>query len=304
METPKIASLSYIVPTLNRPEYLRHCLDSISKQTVLPREVVVVDQSDGPETKKVFEEAILEHVQKKYVFQKEKGLTKARNTGIRNVFETDFIGFLDDDLVLEPRFTEYLLRHFQAPGGEKYAAGMGTISGSHYKKNLLRKIFFLSHDGDGRILPSGAPTFPHWMDHFAEVEFVSGGMSIYRAKLLKQFGYDDRMVRYAYGDDVDVAYRLSRKHKLFYEPGAVVHHDTESPGRDPGTVFRKQMVQNMFYLMKKNMGMNLRNRLCFSWFVTGQILDDLVSLRRSAFFGNFLAIANILKGRLDSVDEL
>jgi hypothetical protein len=81
-------------------------------------------------------------------------------------------------------------------------------------------------------------------------------------------------------------------------------HDDHSHGRDPGFVHRKQMVQNFYYLLKKNVGLSPKSLWSFGLFVLGQTLDDLRHLRKGAFLGNFVGAFNILRGRLDSVKAL
>src|SRR4051794_22536844 len=43
-------SVSVIIPTIGRPEYLRKCLESITKQTLKVSEVIIVDASDNSDT--------------------------------------------------------------------------------------------------------------------------------------------------------------------------------------------------------------------------------------------------------------
>lgn len=51
---PPVASL--IVATYNWPEALRRCLQSVSRQKVLPAEVIIADDGSGPETRLLIEQ--------------------------------------------------------------------------------------------------------------------------------------------------------------------------------------------------------------------------------------------------------
>jgi glycosyltransferase involved in cell wall biosynthesis len=292
-------TLSVIIPTLNRPSYLSRALKSIAQQTLLPFECIIVDQSSNSETKNLFETFDLGPVKKTYVHQKVKSLIKARNNGLDHAGPTDFICFLDDDLELLPDFFEVLIQPMLKDG--KYAGGMGTFEGRQMKKSFFPKLFQMPHDGHGQFLANGFPTYPHWKKKFSEVEFLSGGITMYRSEVIKRHRYDERLIGYGYGDDADVSYRISRRHKLYYEPRAKCIHDDHSTGRDPGILHRKQLVQNMYYLLQKNVGITSKSTTSFGLYVVGQIVEDLFRWRKGAFIGNFLAIANIAKGNLDSV---
>ncbi|HRK02573.1 MAG TPA: hypothetical protein PLH57_07890, partial [Oligoflexia bacterium] len=78
-------------------------------------------------------------------------------------------------------------------------------------------------------------------------------------------------------------------------------HDIGSPGRDPGFKFRKQQIQNFYYLLRKNVGLTPKSISAFSWYCFGQLLDDSRNLRRSALKGCLAGIINVARGRLDSV---
>jgi glycosyltransferase involved in cell wall biosynthesis len=297
-----LGSFSVVIPTLNRPSHLQKCLNSIARQTVLPDECVVVDQSDGVETQKVFEQIDLKSCAKKYVRQKQKSLILARNNGLNMASDFDFLCFLDDDLVLFDDFMEKLLTRFSQDHLGHYGGGMGTFAHREKRHNRMAELFLLPHDGDGRFLASGFQTFPHWMKDSCDVEFLSGGITMWRTSVVKKFRYDERLILgYGHGDDIDISYRVSRQFKLFYEPLALCVHDEHSEGRDGGLKHRRQLLQNMYYLLGKNRGAPAKALLAFWWMLLGQAIEDLRHGRKGAFAGTLLAAVNICLRRLDSV---
>lgn len=93
--------LSIIVPVYNVEKYLPICIESILKQYCSGIEVVLVN--DGSRDKSLF---ICEDFVSKYEFislvsQTNKGLSEARNTGIRNA-KGKYLLFLDSDDYLAP----------------------------------------------------------------------------------------------------------------------------------------------------------------------------------------------------------
>lgn len=89
-------SLSVIIPAYNYATYLGECIESVLSQSLLPDEIIVVDDESTDNTKEVCEKYPV-----KYIWQKNKGLSGARNTGIREA-KSDYIMCLDADDILRP----------------------------------------------------------------------------------------------------------------------------------------------------------------------------------------------------------
>ncbi len=290
---------SVLVPTLNRPDRLLRMLDSVAKQTVQPIEVVIIDQSDTDSTKIAFEGWNPPGIKKKYIHRKVKGLIPARNAGLDACAnDADVISFFDDDLILMPDFSEHILRVFEADTQGVYGGAMGTIQGYSYKWRPLEKFFLMPHEGTGKFLPSGAPTYPHWKKEFTETEFVAGGITFWRRAVAQAYRYDERLIGYGQGDDVDFSYRVTRKYKAFMQPKSLCLHEDHAPGHDTAWVHQRQWIQNMYYLSQKN-GLSL---WAWAWFAFGHAYRDLIHLKPRRLRGALQGIWNALRGKIDSVN--
>ncbi len=93
--------LSIVVPTRNRVNDLRHCVQSIIEQECLldEYEVIVVDNNSSDGTKETIEEMAGISGRVKYIFAEKAGLHVGRNLGIRES-KFDWVAFLDDDVIL------------------------------------------------------------------------------------------------------------------------------------------------------------------------------------------------------------
>jgi len=96
--------VSVIIPTYNRLKNLKETLNSVIVQTTLPKEIIIVDDSDDDKIKNLIEykkskfekrRTLLKYIRNK----KDKSLAIARNIGIENA-TGDIILFLDDELML------------------------------------------------------------------------------------------------------------------------------------------------------------------------------------------------------------
>lgn len=88
--------ISIIYPTRNRPEQLKQSLQALLQNTLLPLEIIIVDQSTNDATESVIKN--MAHPLLRHVRSDLTGLSRARNSGIQ-ASRGDVLGFLDDDCI-------------------------------------------------------------------------------------------------------------------------------------------------------------------------------------------------------------
>jgi glycosyltransferase involved in cell wall biosynthesis len=102
--------VSVIIPCYNYARYLSECLESVLAQTVVPEEILVVDDGSTDNTREVAESFRERRVA--YVHQQNQGLASARNTGIAHS-SGEYLALLDADDVWHPRKIELQLDYLQ-----------------------------------------------------------------------------------------------------------------------------------------------------------------------------------------------
>ena len=142
-----------------------------------------------------------------------KGPAAARNTGLA-ACETDFVGFLDSDVVPRKGWLEALLGHFSDPAVALVAP---RIVGLSHGDNLVARYEAVRSSLDlGR---REAPVVP-----YGSVSYVPSAAIICRRSALKDVGGFDETL--ASGEDVDLCWRfVEAGARLRYEPIALVAHD-------------------------------------------------------------------------------
>jgi len=116
--------VSVVIPTYNRKDLLKECLDSLFNQTY-PKEryeIIVVNDGSTDGT----EEVLKEYAKKapcafKWLTQQNKGSYAARNLGIKNA-RGEIICFIDDDCIADRKWLEDLVRAFEE--------GVGGVGGN------------------------------------------------------------------------------------------------------------------------------------------------------------------------------
>lgn len=101
--------ITFVIPAYNAETTLERTLDSILRQTDGRYRIVIVDDGSGDRTSQIgqgYAERYPDKIQ--YVFQENRGLGGARNTGLRMV-ETAYVSFLDSDDRLMPDYVGRIL---------------------------------------------------------------------------------------------------------------------------------------------------------------------------------------------------
>lgn len=88
--------LSIIVPVYNVEKYLERCLNSLINQTLKEIEIICVNDGSTDNSLQILEKFAGQDKRIRIINQKNKGLSGARNTGIKLV-QGEYFGFLDSD---------------------------------------------------------------------------------------------------------------------------------------------------------------------------------------------------------------
>ncbi len=88
--------VSVIIPAYNSEKFIREAVFSVLNQSLKPREILVIDDGSTDQTGKIVKDLVRRHKTIEYVYQKNRGLSVARNTGIKKS-QFQYIAFLDSD---------------------------------------------------------------------------------------------------------------------------------------------------------------------------------------------------------------
>ena len=100
--------VSVIIPAFNVEKYIEKCIQSVVNQTSRDIEIIVVDDGSTDGTGILCRELENRYENVKYFRQENRGVSIARNTGIRES-KGDYLMFIDGDDYVEPEITELLL---------------------------------------------------------------------------------------------------------------------------------------------------------------------------------------------------
>jgi glycosyltransferase involved in cell wall biosynthesis len=133
-----LSNTSVIITTQNRKEFLLRAIDSVKLQTILPEELIIIDDHS---TKKIDDEELkiisegLSPVVFKYIFNEQiMGGNFSRNLGVE-LSKFDIIMFLDDDDYWHKSKIENQISHFNEKIGLVYT-GKKFVSSTDLSKVL------------------------------------------------------------------------------------------------------------------------------------------------------------------------
>jgi len=136
-KTKKTLTLSIIIPAYNEERYIEKCLDSIKNQTVMPDEVILVDNNCTDKTVELAKHYDFVTIVKEL----KQGRANARNKGF-SVASGDILGRIDVDSNLYPNWVEKVKESFEddsisAITGLGYTTTTPTIKGKHILESFV-----------------------------------------------------------------------------------------------------------------------------------------------------------------------
>ena len=145
---PLLPTVSIVIPAYNEQDTIKACVLAALDQTVMPFEIIVVDNKSTDATATViralqhaYPEAPIVYLQQNEV----QGLIPTRNFGLDNA-RGDILGRIDADSVLEPTWVEEVIRAFEDP---KVAACTGPVL---YYDMPLRRFGHIADDAIRRAM--------------------------------------------------------------------------------------------------------------------------------------------------------
>jgi mycofactocin glycosyltransferase len=204
---PSHRDITVVIPVRNNPVGLTRLMRSLRGMRV----VIVDDGSEVPMTSSDFDGLycdiqVIRH-------PRSKGPAAARNTGLA-ACQTDFVAFLDSDVVPRRGWLEALLGHFCDP---TVALVAPRIVNLREPKGVVARYEAVRSSLD--LGQREAPVVP-----YGTVSYVPSAAIICRRSVLNELGgFDETLIS---GEDVDLCWRfIEAGARLRYEPIALVAHD-------------------------------------------------------------------------------
>jgi O-antigen biosynthesis protein len=217
--TNKIANVSVLISTRDRADALARCLDTLLAGTVLPSEIVVVDQSRGDQTRTIVEQRQSSAVAISYIYDAGSGLGRSQNIAIAYA-TCPVVAVTDDDCVPTPDWIDVIAQAFDEPDRVDVVTGrvlpLGPEMPGLYAVSSRTSTLRIEFDRDAMPWEIGS----------------GNNFAVKRDWLNRIGGNDERLGPGSAGRggvDMDLFYRLLRAGaRIRYEPSSLVYHERAS----------------------------------------------------------------------------
>lgn len=236
--------VSVIIPTFKRTNDLSRCLAGISKQTILPDEVLIVVRNTDQETLH-----FLKHYQTNFTIKpsivERPGQVAALNKGLQSS-AGEILCILDDDTIPHVHWLEKIVENFNM------SDKIGGVGGRDWvyhgdkreegKKDIVGKVQWF-----GRVIGN------HHLGYGTarDVDVLKGANMSYRKEAIKGLSFDERLLGNGAQVHNDMAFSLSVKKKgwrLVYDPEvAVDHFPAQRFDLDQRDLFNQEAYYNGVY---------------------------------------------------------
>ncbi|MCS3801725.1 glycosyltransferase family A protein [Niastella sp. OAS944] len=254
--------ISIVMATANRSTILANTLRSVGQQIHQPQEIIIIDGSIDEKTFLLLKEPI-HGLSSQVLYQRavELGAAKQRNQGIQKA-TCDVIGFMDDDILLEP---DCILNLWNALQHSKDAGGVNAlITNQHYTTpRFITRLFYQAmmgkraNDFAGKVFGPVVNLLPaddQSLGDVVPVEWLNTTCTLYKKDQLPDPVFDRHFEGYSLMEDLVLSLRVAQTSRLYNVRTARIFHDTQ-PGvqKNNVQVMSEMDLVNRYYVMRKVM---------------------------------------------------
>ncbi|HZS05709.1 MAG TPA: glycosyltransferase family 2 protein [Blastocatellia bacterium] len=224
--SPKV---SVIIPAYNVAPYITEALDSVAAQGFTDYEVIVINDGSTDELERVLEpyRAMIT-----YVRQENRGLSGARNAGLR-LARGQYVALLDADDIWMPDYLEKMVALVEAESADVVYPNAVLFGMPQWEGKLFQDVY-----------PSSAPVTLEKLLLQQCVIFIS---ALFRRDLVNEIGLFDETLRR--GEDFDLWVRMALRRGRFAFTTAPLVKYRKRVGSLSGDV--EQMVRSTIYVCEK-----------------------------------------------------
>lgn len=215
--------ISIILPTYNRAHLLDSCLKAVCSQRYADWELIIVDDGSTDNSKLIIEPFTVD-ARINYVFQSNKGVSAARNTGIVYCKGEYFIFLDSDDIVTD----NWLIQFSEALNARK----TDLVFCNYYRKLPQAEPELITNTPD---------------KHGNWGSYIPGTFLVSKELLLKAGAYDEQL---KYGENTELSWRLQLLQPTLQSTAeaTIIYHASDSGGRNN----LQNRIDSFHYLITKH----------------------------------------------------
>lgn len=276
--------ISVVIATIGREKDLVKALRSIEANSIIPFEVLIIDQGD-------IQPKILENFNLNLILIKinKKSSAQARNIGIE-LAKGDVITFLDDDVILNKNYFKEVLKSFENNKQVKIVQGKIT----NLKDGKLLNLFWGMFLGPGSLKRSSYVRIYNFEPIFYKSDlnseqfcmWASGSNMNVKREVFNYERFDSQLVKYSAGEDLDFSFRAYKRFgakSILFQPKAQLLHNVAPGGRLARfDLMLMRRVHKIYFVYKNNKDIKKDKSIVYLlkqfWYLLGCMIINIYQL--------------------------
>lgn len=226
---------SFIIPVYNCADYIKQCVESICKICIEKYEIILVNDGSTDDSEQVCKELLNMFNTIKYVYQRNQGVSAARNKGL-SIADGDFVIFLDADDTIESQKFFMLLKKIEKQADIDIAI-LGHSFDYYHNKILYRR-------DEMKTSLTGVKSSSVWMQNLWELYSTNSLNPIWNKVFKRSFLIDNELYfrrdMFLY-EDLEYSLRcITHCENILFEPDIIYHYR-----QSEGTVLRLKRISHI-----------------------------------------------------------
>ncbi|WP_311370542.1 glycosyltransferase family 2 protein [Anaerococcus hydrogenalis] len=126
-------SIGVIIPVYNNEKFIEKCIKSVLEQTYKDINIYVVDDGSKDDSARIIKNLEKNNKNIKYIYQKNSGVSAARNNGL-DKSRDDYICFLDSDDFLDKNYAKKMIQKAKAENSDIVCCATKVVLGDEVSK--------------------------------------------------------------------------------------------------------------------------------------------------------------------------
>jgi len=288
--------ISIIVPVYKSEQYLDKCMRSILNNTFTDIEVILIDDG-SPDGSKCDEYALEDKRVRIFRHEVNKGLSAARNEGVRQA-TSPYISFVDSDDWIMPSALEDMYRLAQTHNADIVSCGVAEYQGGRPRNSE-------TVDSDTVITMDGKEALKRSLIADPTASHTAWG-KLYRAEIFDGITYPEGRIH----EDAATTYLLySKASKVVHVKKplycyAFNNEGISNSGFKPTSMNKLIAADEIIDYVRKNCSENLDHALCFKVVLALRLAADLTSKNAKKFPEQYQQVRAVLHNPSNARNKL
>jgi glycosyltransferase involved in cell wall biosynthesis len=261
--------IAFIIPTKDRPQKLQNLLDSLAIQDETCGRIIIVD---GGKSVRDVVMGFSDRIPVEYHACQPPGQIRQRNLGISLLDNTTpLVGSLDDDIILESGSLKEMVAFWNRCEPDTAGVSFNIINNPPYRYSWAAALIGMSSKIQGRVISSGYNVATTPVDQDLKTQWLSGGATIWKQEILKNFAHKEINSRWAICEDVIFSYPIGKIFPLYVCANAAVRHEHvyDHTAKMKFKYYGRTITLWRFYFVESHTELS---RAYYFWMVLGQII--------------------------------